>query len=280
MDQKLIAYLGPTGTNTEQACLLYDETAKLIPCLSIPEVFGKVNAGDAHKGIVPIENSVAGPVSLTLDLLIHESQLYIRNEVVLPITHSLIVSEPVDLSEIKLIYSHPQAIEQCRTYLAENCPNAQIVASMSTSSAVGQVMSDRFGSAAIATQRASELHGALVLVEGIEDYKNNMTRFVVLDSHDDVPTGNDKTSICFSFDGDSPGILHSVLAEFANHHINLAKIESRPTRESLGSYIFLVDLEGHRVDTVVSQALEAIEKIVSMLKVFGSYPKHEFKKNQ
>ena len=95
--------------------MLYDETAKLIPCLSIPEVFGKVNAGDAHKGIVPIENSVAGAVSLTLDLLIHESQLYIRNEVVLPITHSLIASEPVDLSEIKLIYSHPQAIEQCRT---------------------------------------------------------------------------------------------------------------------------------------------------------------------
>jgi prephenate dehydratase len=146
------------------------------------------------------------------------------------------------------------------------------MASMSTAAAVEEMLQRGHDAAAIATKRASELYGAKVLAEGIEDNPNNMTRFVVLASADHAATGTDKTSVCFSFDEDAPGILHSVLAEFATRSINLAKIESRPDKQSLGRYVFLVDLEGHREDAIVREALESVRSQVSMFKILGSYP--------
>ena len=128
--------------------------------------------------------------------------------------------------------------------------------------------------AAIANRRAGEIYGARVLVERIEDNSNNLTRFVVLAKTDHAPTGGDKTSISFSFDKDAPGVLYNVLGEFANRGINLAKVESRPTKESLGQYIFLVDLEGHREDATVCEALDRVRAQVSLPKVFGSYPRY------
>lgn len=269
-----LGYLGPAGTNTELACLAYDRAATRIPYPSIPEVGSAVESESVDEGVVPIENSVGGSVSVTLDLLVHGSGLSIRNELVLPITHSLLVREGTKLADIRVIYSHPQALEQCRVYVAGKLPKAEPVASLSTSAAVEEMLTADLPSAAIATERAGELYGAHVLERGIEDFPNNMTRFVVLAETDHPRTGDDKTSICFSFDDDAPGILYSVLGEFATRGINLAKIESRPTREALGSYIFLVDLEGHRDDEVVGAALGEVERQTSTLKVFGSYPRY------
>ena len=216
--------------------------ASLYP--SIPDVGGAVESRSVDEGVVPIENSVGGSVSVTLDLLIHGSGLAIRNELVSPITHTLLGREATKLGDIRVVYSHPQALEQCRVYIAAHLPNAEPVASLSTSAAVQEMLAADLPSAAIATEHAGELYGAHVLERGIEDFPNNMTRFVVLATTDHQHTGDDKTSICFSFDDDAPGILYSVLGEFATRGINLAKIESRPTREALGSYIFLVEPRG------------------------------------
>lgn len=269
-----LAYLGPAGTHTEQACITYDGAAACIPFATIPLVAAAVDMGQADEGMVPIENSVGGSLSATLDLLIHDSTLFIRHELVLPIKHFLLARRGADAGGIKVIFSHPQALEQCRGYLAEHFHQAETRASMSTASAVEEMLELGGGAAAIGTERAGVLYDTDILARGIEDYPNNMTRFVVLAPKDSPRTGDDKTSICFSFDEDAPGILHSVLDEFARRGINLTKIESRPTREELGRYIFLADLEGHREDTLLREALEVVRAQVSLLKVFGSYPRH------
>ena len=271
---KRLAFLGPAGTHTEQACLTYDVEASRVPCASISAVAAAVDSERADEGVVPIENSLGGSVPDTLDLLIHESTLSIRNELILPIKHFLVAAVGTDAGDIKVIYSHPQALVQCRAFLAKRYQDVELVASMSTSAAVEQMLKRAADSAAIATERAGAIYGAKVLARGIEDSPNNMTRFVVLAHTDHPPTGEDKTSACFSFDEDSPGILHAVLGEFAERGINLTKIESRPTKQYLGSYIFLVDLEGHREDSIVQEALSRVKGQVSNLKVFGSYPRY------
>lgn len=271
---KRLAYFGPAGTHTEQACITYDRAAARIPFATIPLVATAVDTDQADEGMVPIENSVGGSVSATLDLLIHDSALFIRRELVLPIKHFLLAPRGADAGGIKVIFSHPQALEQCRVYLADHFAQAEAVASMSTAAAVEEMLKRGGEAAAIGTERAGVLYDTDILARGIEDRPNNMTRFVVLAPEDSPRTGEDKTSICFSFDEDAPGILHSVLDEFARRGINLTKIESRPTREELGRYIFLVDLEGHREDTLLREALEGVRAQVSLLKVFGSYPRH------
>ena len=269
-----LAFLGPAGTYTELACLAYDSGAALIPFPSIPGVAAAVDSGQADEGVVPIENILEGAVTDTQDLLIHDSRLLIRHELVLAIKHCLVAGGGTRTEDIRVIYSHPQALAQCRSFLSKSFPDAELVASMSTSAAVQEMLERGAEAGAIASERASELHGANVLAQGIEDNSNNMTRFVVIAPKDHGPTGSDKTSLCFSFDGDAPGILHAVLGEFAERGINLAKIESRPDKQSLGRYVFLVDLEGHREDSVVREALRGVEGRVSMFKIFGSYPKY------
>ena len=270
---KRLAFLGPEGTHTEQACISYDPEAVRLPFPSIRSVAQAVASGQADEGMVPIENSLGGSVPDTLDLLIRDSTLFIRNEVVLLIKHFLAVADGTKEGDIKVVYSHPQALTQCRSFLAKSYPDAQLVASMSTSAAVKEMLDRDGDAAAIATERAAEIYGAKVLAHGIEDSANNMTRFVVLAPSDHPPTGADKTSVCFSFDQDAPGILHDTLGEFAGRGINLAKIESRPTGQSLGNYIFLVDLDGHREDAIVQEALSGLESRASNVKLFGSYPR-------
>ena len=269
-----LAYLGPTGTYTEQAALKYDATATLVPCTSIPAVADEVSSRRADEGVVPIENSLEGSVTFTLDILIHETSLFIKHESVVPISHSLVVNRGTTVSDIETVYSHPQALAQCRSFLTKYLPEAALIASLSTSAAVQEMQVAKTVSGAIANRRAATVYDADVLMEDVQDDPSNATRFVVLAPSDHPLTGSDKTSICFEFDHDAHGILYSVLGEFADRGINLAKIESRPTRKSLGRYIFLVDLEGHREDRVMSEALEGVRAQVSMLRIFGSYPMH------
>ena len=162
---------------------------------------------------------------------------------------------------------------QCRTFLHSQYPNAQQIASLSTVAAVTDMKNNPAGAAAIAPFRAAELHDVEIIRQDIQDNANNLTRFVVLSRTDHSLTGNDKTSICFAFSSDSPGSLYGTLGEFAQRSINLTKIESRPTKESLGQYIFLIDCDGHREDPTVKEALDAVSSKVSSLKVLGSYPK-------
>lgn len=271
---KRIAYLGPPGTFTEDAALLYDPTAQLLPFPSIAAVASAVDTGMAVEGVVPIENSLEGSVPATLDLLIHEASLVLRHELALSVDHYLLVKPGVQASEVKVLFSHPQALGQCRRFIDRCFPKVEMMAALSTATAVEEMMACPQPAAAIAAKRAAALYGAEILARSIQDNASNVTRFVVLAHNDHEPTGFDKTSLCFSVQEDRPGALCEILLEFAERRINLAKIESRPSKESLGKYIFLVDLEGHREDPVVKEALEAIRAKVAMFKVFGSYPRY------
>ncbi|MDP2952920.1 MAG: prephenate dehydratase domain-containing protein, partial [Chloroflexota bacterium] len=171
------------------------------------------------------------------------------------------------------IYSHPQALAQCRHFLERCFPKAQVMAALSTAAAVEEVMAGK-AQAAIAPRRAAEIYGAQIIAHSIQDRGSNVTRFVVLAPTDSPPTGDDKTSLCFSVTEDQPGALCNILLEFANRNINLAKVESRPSKEVLGKYIFLVDLEGHREDPVVKEALARVKTKTALFKVFGSYPRY------
>lgn len=272
---KRIAYLGPPGTFTEEAALLYDQTAQLTPFPSIAAVATAVASGMAEEGVVAIENSIEGSVNDTLDLLIHESKVLIRKELVLPIEHHLLAKPGTEVSDVKVIFSHPQPLGQCRRFIERCFPKAQVVAALSTSAAVEEMMASSHPGAAIGTARAAELYGADILAREIQDQASNVTRFVVLAPTDHALTGFDKTSLCFSFAEDRPGALSEVLGEFAERNINLAKLESRPSKESLGRYFFLLDLEGHREEPLISEALERVREKTALLKIFGSYPRYK-----
>jgi len=270
-----IAYFGPAGTFTEEAALRYAPKSELVPCHTIAAVAVAVAAGEAQRGVVPIENSMEGSVTDTLDLLIHQSNLFIQRELVLPIVHCLLVRPDATQEDIEVIYSHPQALGQCRGFLEQRFPRTTLVAALSTAAAAEQLKkSDYPTAAAIGTARASKLYGLRVLARGIQDNPANVTRFVVLGHTDHPPTGDDKTSLCFSFNDDQPGLLYAAMGEFARRRINLAKVESRPTKQSLGQYIFLIDLQGHREDTEIKEALQKLQAQASMLKIFGSYPRY------
>ncbi len=269
-----IAFLGPAGTFTEQAAVTYDPDASLVAMASVDEAVLAMQRGEADEAVAPMENSLQGAVTGTLDLLIHEPGLFIRSELVLPITHCLISAADVGLDELEFVYSHPQALAQCSRFISERLPNAEPVASLSTAAAVEALEGATAPAAAIGAERASSIYGVPVIARGIEDNPNNVTRFVALGPTDGERTGDDKTSLCWSHDDDLPGLLYGVLREFSDRNINLTKIESRPTRESLGRYYFLADVEGHRTDADVTGALAAIDSQPgTSLKILGSYPR-------
>lgn len=267
-----VAFLGPAGTYSEQAALLHDPGAQLIPMASISAVAYAVDSGMADEGVVPIENSLEGGVVETLDLLVHETKLRIRRELVIPIEHCLIVRPGTIAGDIQVIYSHPQALGQTRRFIERCFPKARVEAALSTSGAVQEAVT-RGDAAGISSRRAADVFGGEILAAGIQDFDNNVTRFVVLAHEDAPPSGADRTSIAFSFERDRAGSLVEVLQEFASRGINLSRIESRPTREALGKYIFLVDLDAHREDPEAAAALAGVEGLVTDLKVFGSYPR-------
>ena len=274
---KRIGFLGPAGTFTEEATLLYDPHATLVPFPTILASGTAISEGKTDESVLPIENSLEGAVPDTLDLLIHsKSPLHIKYEVTLPIIQCLFAKPSVTEAQIDVIYSHPQALGQCRKFIEARFPKAELIASLSTVAAVEQALGQP-NAAAIAPRRAGALYGAAMLAPAIQDSANNVTRFVVLAQADHEPTDNDKTSLCFGFTKDEPGILVRVLQIFSTKGINLEKIESRPTKENLGKYIFLVDLQGHRLKSPVKEALDEVLALSDpqWFKVFGSYPRYQ-----
>ena len=268
-----LAHLGPAGTYSEEAALHYAPKALLVPFGGIPAAVRAVEEEAADEAVVPIENSLEGAVTHTTDLLIHHTPLRIRAEIVLPIHHCLLVQPGVRRDAARVVYSHPQALAQCRGYLARNLPTAEPVASLSTAGAVRDMQESDLPAAAISSVRAAEIFEVPIADRNIEDVRSNKTRFVALASSDAPPTGRDKTSICFDFSEDAAGTLHGALGELASRDINMIKIESRPDRRSLGRYIFLIDIEGHRDDRIAAEALDGIRARATMFKVLGSYPR-------
>ncbi len=270
-----LAFLGPAGTYGEEAARRYAPEATLVPFASHAAVAAAVESGEADEGVVAIENFLNGSVAESLDILIHESTLRIQHELVLPIEHHLFAAEGTQIGDVTVVYSHTQALGQCRRFLQTNLPNAHLEAALSTSQAVEHAVIRGAGAAAIGNRRAGELHGAQLLAENIGDSEGNVTRFLVLGRGRPASTGKDRTSIAFTFDADRPGALAEVLQEFASRGINCSKIESRPTREVFGEYVFLIDFEGHEDDPECSKTLEAIRPFCATLKVFGSYPRYQ-----
>jgi prephenate dehydratase len=269
-----IAFLGPRGTFSEDAAIKHaGPDANLLAFGSIPALTAAVETGLAQEAVLPIENSIEGSVSTTLDLLIHETPLKISAEIVVQVRHFLVTTPGARLEDIKVVVSHPQGLGQCRKFLERCLPSAEQVASLSTAGAVEEVArSGDVTRAAIGPGRAAELYGGQVLAHDIQDVDSNVTRFVVLSGRDAPPTGRDKTSLGFTLKANVPGALFSILTPFARERIQLTKLESRPTKVWLWEYVFLADFEGHREDPPVARALEAIARDCDMLKIFGSYP--------
>ncbi|NJM06781.1 prephenate dehydratase, partial [Candidatus Gracilibacteria bacterium] len=227
----------------------------------------------ATVGVLPIENLLEGSVTFTLDLLIHETDLKIAGEIVIPIRQFLVARPEVRLPEVKVLYAHPQSLGQCRRFVERCLPGVATVASLSNSAAPAEALADERPAAAISTLRAAEITGAKILARDIADNLGNVTRFVVIAQHDAAVTGDDKTSFCFGFREDRAGSLVGILQELADERINMTKLESRPSKVVLGQYIFLIDINGHRDDQHVRRALERIAAKTSFFKVFGSYPR-------
>jgi chorismate mutase / prephenate dehydratase len=265
-----VAYLGPEGTFTQLAARqVFGLQARYRECATIDAVFDAVGSGDATYGVVPFENSTEGAVSMTSDALL-EGGLVIRQEYVLPIAHCLL-SHATSISKISTVYSHPQALGQCRTWLSKHLPKAQVVQTTSTAAGAREAQSDP-RIAAIAATIAAEIHNLPILRENIQDRAENATRFVVLGKEDAPATGRDRTTIAFGV-ADEKGALRRVLTVLEDADVNLTRIESRPSRSRAWQYVFLVDLEGHRQDDKLVRALRSVEKVADFVKVIGSYPR-------
>jgi chorismate mutase/prephenate dehydratase len=266
----VVAYLGPEGTFTHQAALIkFGEKARYIPVKTIDEVFKEVEKKRADYGVVPIENSIEGVVTHTLDVFI-ESDLKITSEIILEIHHFLLSREKT-IRDIKKLYSHPQAIAQCRNWISQNLPDVEIYETESTTSAVKRILNEK-KSAAIASEVAASMYNLNIIAERIEDFRENITRFLVIGNNFSEKTGNDKTSILFSIK-DKVGALHDILVPFKKEKINLTRIESRPSKKKAWEYVFFVDFTGHKDEPNVKKALDKIKNSTIFLKILGSYPK-------
>lgn len=263
----LISFLGPKGTFTHEAANILGDN--LIPYCTIPAVMESVANGESSYGVVPIENSIEGPVGITLDSLAHKFDLKIFKEIIIPINQNLIVNPGTKMEDIEDVYSHSQAIAQCQEFITQN--KIQPHYAISTANAAKSIIGDK-AKAAIGNSKAAEIYDLEILKRDIQDTDNNETRFVVVSKEDHEPTGADKTSIIFSIYEDKPGALYDVLGIFRKNNINLTKIESRPSKKGLGKYLFFIDYIGHRNDDIFDDIMDEISEKTYFLKVLGSYP--------
>ena len=271
---KTVAYLGPEGTYTDEACYFYAPDEERIPFASLGLVTSALEDGKVDEAVVPIENSLGGTVIEIVDYLISSKNAQIKGEILLPIDHCLITRPGVQLSDIKVVMSKQEALTQCREFLSTELRFAEQIPTTSTASAVTDLKESDDRTAAIGPRRSAELANLPILIQGIQDRQNNVTRFAVLGSNGDTPVEGDKTSIAFDFDRpDAPGLVFGALSPFADRYINLLKIESRPTGKGMGNYIFLLDFEGHIDEPQVKEAIAELTKHTATFKVFGTYPR-------
>jgi prephenate dehydratase len=263
----IIGFLGPSGTFTEEAA--NKVSGNYMAYNSIQDVLEALNKNKIDLGVVPIENSVEGSVGITLDSMAHDYSFNIQREIILPIRHYLLLNPDSKMDDLKQIYSHPQALSQCRHFIKKLGVSTR--ATESTAIAAKIIKGDKY-SGAIGNLKLAEIYNLKIASKDIQDYSNNTTRFLVLGCEESLPTGKDKTSIVFSIPEDHPGGLYEILGEFAKRNINLSKIESRPSKERLGSYIFFLDFEGHITDEVIRNVLNIIKSKVGYVKILGSYP--------
>ncbi len=265
-----VAYLGPRATFSHLAAMeRFGLSAQFLAVRSIGDVFAEVEKGNADYGVVPVENSTEGIVSHTLDRFV-DSSLLICGEVVVE-TALHLMGRASSLAEIRQIYSHPHALAEARKWLETHSAHLPVVETSSTAAAAETAATEP-GAAAIASELAASLYGLNILQRRIEDHPNNLTRFLVIGRKATAPTASDKTSILFSIK-DRVGALHRMLLPFAEHQINLTKIESRPSKQRVWEYVFYVDFEGHATEPRVQRALEIFRDECIFLKVLGSYPR-------
>jgi chorismate mutase/prephenate dehydratase len=267
-----IAYLGPEGTFTHIAARkLFGLAARYHEAATIDGVFDAVRRGIASYGVVPVENSTEGSVTHAVDALL-EGGVCIRRELFLEVSHCLLSVAP-RLTDVERVYSHSQALAQCRGWLAKNLGSAQLVQTPSTASAARQALADPRG-AAVGSILAADLYGLGVLRQRIQDRTDNATRFVIVAQEDAPRTGCDKTTLGFSL-RDECGALRRVLDVFDTAGVNLSRIESRPSRGRAWEYVFLVDVEGHRSDENVSSAIAGLHAVCASVTLLGSYPRDQ-----
>jgi prephenate dehydratase len=271
MSPVIIAHLGPTGTYAETAALAYgkliDTKFKLISYNTIAQAIEAVANHEAALAVVPVENSIEGSVTMTLDALWRIDNLQIQQALVLSIEHQLITVAQ-DLDQIQAVYSHPQALSQCQEWLGKHLPQAQRIPSNSTTEILSQ-LADLRTTAGISSPSAAALYNLPILAADIGDRLENRTRFWVL-GHQTAITGS-HTSLAMTLSANVPGALLAVLAKFAAAQINLSRIESRPTKRSLGEYLFFMDLEADGHEPRVAKILAEVAASVEQVKLFGSY---------
>ncbi len=271
-----VAYLGPEGTFTEEVLLTQPDLAEgeLVPLASMPDVLFAVQEGAADLGVVAVENAIEGTVNVAVDTLAFDVDLVVQRELLLPVHMNLVAPAGTQIADVEAVHSIPVAWAQCHRWLRSNVSSALPTVAASTAEAALTASQSTDGrTAAIANLRAAEVYGLEVLAPGIEDHPENQTRFAVV-ARDGVPapTGHDKTSIVVFQRADAPGSLLAILQEFAARRINLTLLLSRPTKNRLGDYCFVIDLEGHVADEVVADCLRALKAKQADVKFLGSYP--------
>jgi chorismate mutase/prephenate dehydratase len=269
-----VAYLGPEATYTHLAARRhFGQGVTFAPADTIPDVFREVEAGTAQLGVVPVENSTEGMVAHTLDLLV-ESPLAICGEIVASVSHCVLARPGTTLDDVRRVAAHPQALAQCRRWLATHLPQAETVQEVSNARAAARAATEA-GTVAIGAAEAGRVYKLRALARGIQDERANLTRFLVLGPSDaDGPTDDDKTSVVLSV-RDEVGVLVRMLTPFATHGVDLIKIESRPLRDRPWEYYFFLDLKGHRRSKHVAAALAAATRRALKLRILGSYPAAE-----
>ncbi len=267
-----ISYLGPEATFTHVAAMaLFGHSATFIPQTSIRDVFMEVGRKKCDYGVVPVENSIEGAINHTLDLFF-ESDLKICAEHYLNISHA-VLSRADAIDDIEVIYSHPQALAQCRGWIRKNLPNAVLSETRSTAHAAQKAAGEK-NTAAIANSEAAHIYGLQILESHIEDYANNITRFLLIGNDTPPPTGCDKTSLMFVI-AHVPGALYKTLQPISEAGINMSKLESRPTKHENWSYFFFVDFDGHIADAKIQHTIEQMRPYCQFIKLLGSYPQFQ-----